>query len=284
MFQAPRISIEFYPPKTDKGMESLRRTRQALTALNPEFYSVTYGAGGTSREGTYEIVREITEDGTVPGAPHISCITDTRESLRELLQSYQDIGVNRIVALRGDRPSGTVGRSDFNYANELVEFIRQETGDHFHIEVAAYPEMHPEARNPEIDFINFKRKVDAGASSAITQYFFNCDSYFYFRDRCQQDGINIPIVPGILPITNFAQLARFSDICGAEIPRWIRGRLEMYQDDTDTLKAFGLDVVTRLCEQLLQQGVPALHFYALNQSKLVLEVCDRLGLIPGKEQ
>lgn len=283
MHSSPRISIEFYPPKTDKGLESLRRVRRELKALQPEFYSVTYGAGGTSRDGTYDIVKEMTDEGTVPGAPHISCITDTRESLRELLRAYVAMGVNRVVALRGDRPSGMVGRSDFNYANELVEFIRTETGDHFHIEVAAYPEYHPEARNPDIDFINFKRKVDAGASSAITQYFYNTDSYFYFVDRCQQQGINIPIVPGILPITNFAQLARFSDICGAEIPRWIRARLEMYQDDPDTLKAFGLDVVTRLCEQLLEQGVPALHFYALNQSKLLLELADRLGLLPEDE-
>ena len=270
------ISIEFYPPKTETGLESLRRARTALTVLQPEFYSVTYGAGGTSRE--------VTEDGTVPGAPHISCITDTRDSLRELLNAYVKIGVNRVVALRGDRPSGMVGRSDFNYANELVQFIREETGDHFHIEVAAYPETHPEARNPDVDFLNFKRKVDAGASSAITQYFFNADSYFYFVEQCHKAGIGIPIVPGILPITNFAQLARFSDICGAEIPRWIRGRLEMYQDETETLKAFGLDVVTRLCERLLEQGVPALHFYALNQSKLVLEICERLGLIPENSQ
>jgi len=274
------ISCEFYPPKSEAGAAALARTRQALLALQPEFYSVTFGAGGTTREGTYETVRDICGHDPVPGVPHLSCITETRANLEALLLQYRALGVGAVVALRGDRPSGMMGGGAFRHANELVQFIRQQEGERLRVYVACYPETHPEARNPETDLANFQRKVEAGADAAISQYFYNADGYFDFVERCRQRKIDIPIIPGILPITNYAQLARFSDICGAEIPRWVRGRLELYQDDTASLKAFGLDVVTALVERLLDGGVPALHFYTLNQSALVLEICRRLGLVP----
>ncbi len=270
------FSVEFFPPKTDEGRENWRKARQALARMEPAFYSVTFGAGGSTREGTFETVQEILHAG-VQGAPHISCIGTTRNDVLELLSDYKAIGVQRLVALRGDLPSGMVERGDFSYANELVQFIREETGDEFKIEVAAYPEYHPEARSAENDVINFKNKVTAGADSALTQYFYNPDAYFSFVEKVQRLGVDAPIVPGIMPITNYKQLARFSDACGAEIPRWIRKRLEDLQDDLPALREFGLDVVTGLCQKLLDGGAPGLHFYTLNRAEPTLAIWDRIG-------
>ena len=277
MTQPSPISIEFFPPQTAEGAEKLRAVRQKLAALEPEFFSVTYGAGGTTQERTFETVFEIQREGH-QAAPHLSCIGSTREHIREILQRYQAAGIRRIVALRGDLPSGVGFAGELRYANELVEFIRAETGDHFQIEVAAYPEYHPQARSPRDDLLAFKRKVDAGADSAITQYFYNLDAYLHFRDECEALGITIPIVPGIMPIVSFSKLARFSDACGAEIPRWMRRKFEAYGDDTDSIKAFGLDVVSELCAKLLAAGAPGLHFYSMNQAAPTLAVCERLGL------
>ncbi len=275
------FSFEFFPPKTPEGAAKLRAARAQLAAVHPDFFSVTFGAGGSTREGTLATVLEIHAEGR-PVAPHISCIGSTRESVRELLQRYRDAGIRRLVALRGDLPSGAAGGAgDFRYANELVEFIRADTGDWFHIEVAAYPEVHPQARSPADDLANFVRKVRAGANSAITQYFYNSDAYFRFVDDVAALGCNVPIVPGIMPITNYAQLARFSDACGAEIPRWIRKRLESFGDDRDSIRAFGLDVVTDLCEQLLAVDAPGLHFYTMNQAEPTLAIWQRLGLPAG---
>ncbi len=271
------FSFEFFPPKTPDGVESLRRTRTELARLEPEFFSVTFGAGGSTREGTFEMVKEIQQLG-LNGAPHISCIGANRDSIREMLDDYLAIGVKRLVALRGDIPSGLVDRGEFRYANELVTFIREITGDAFHIEVAAYPEFHPEAPNPQIDLENFKRKVEAGADSAITQYFYTPDAYFRFTEECEAVGITIPIVPGIMPITNYRQLARFSDTCGADIPRWIRKRLEQYQDDLPSLRQFGVEVSTRLCATLLEHGAPGLHIYTLNRYRPAREIWTRLPL------
>jgi methylenetetrahydrofolate reductase (NADPH) len=273
-------SFEFFPPKTPEGADKLRAVRERLAALSPAFFSVTFGAGGSTREGTWNTVTEIAQAG-LPVAPHISCIGTTRASVRELIGAYRQQGIRRLVALRGDLPSGAgSGGGDFRYANELVQFIRAETGDWFHIEVAAYPETHPQARSAQDDLANFARKVAAGANSAITQYFYNSDAYFRFVEDAQRLGADVPIVPGIMPITNYTQLARFSDACGAEIPRWIRLRLQGYGDDRDSIRAFGLDVVTDLCEQLLSVGVPGLHFYTMNQTEPTLELWARLGL-PG---
>lgn len=277
MKDKPEISFEFFPPKTDRGVENLHKVRDELGKLNPKYFSVTFGAGGSTQEGTYDAVKSIIDAG-YDGAPHISCVGATQDSIKNMLQSYADIGVKRIVALRGDLPSGMVERGDFKYANELVEFVRKHFGEQFHIEVAAYPEFHPESTNATSEFENFKRKVDAGASSAITQYFFNSDAYFSFVETAEAHGITVPIIPGIMPITNFAQLARFSDICGAEIPRWLRRRLEEYQDDEASLISFGLDYVTFLCEVLLSNGVHGIHFYALNKSHPSKEICERLKL------
>ena len=277
MTQPSPISIEFFPPQTAEGAEKLRAVRQKLAALEPEFFSVTYGAGGTTQERTFETVFEIQREGH-QAAPHLSCIGSTREQIREILQRYQAAGIRRIVALRGDLPSGVGFAGELRYANELVEFIRAETGDHFQIEVAAYPEYHPQARSPRDDLLAFKRKVDAGADSAITQYFYNLDAYLHFRDECEALGITIPIVPGIMPIVSFSKLARFSDACGAEIPRWMRRKFEAYGDDTDSIKAFGLEVVSELCAKLLAAGAPGLHFYSMNQAAPTLAVCERLGL------
>jgi len=271
------LSFEFFPPNTPDGREKLRSTTTELARLKPKFFSVTYGAGGSTRDRTLETVLEIQASGSA-AAPHISCIASTHASVREMLSRYRDSGIRHLVALRGDLPSGLGTAGEFRYANELVEFIRNEFGDLFFIEVAAYPEYHPQARNALEDLENFKRKVDAGANSAITQYFFNADSYFHFVDACQARGITIPIVPGIMPIHRFSQLARFSDACGAEIPRWIRRKLEAYGDDTDSVRAFGLDVITELCERLLRQGAPGLHFYTLNQPGPTIEIWRRLGL------
>jgi methylenetetrahydrofolate reductase (NADPH) len=274
------FSFEFFPPKTPEGADKLRTVRDRLAALSPAFFSVTFGAGGSTREGTWNTVTEIAQAG-LPVAPHISCIGTTRASVRELIGAYRQQGIRRLVALRGDLPSGAgSGGGDFRYANELVQFIRAETGDWFHIEVAAYPETHPQARSAQDDLANFARKVAAGANSAITQYFYNSDAYFRFVEDAQRLGADVPIVPGIMPITNYTQLARFSDACGAEIPRWIRLRLQGYGDDRDSIRAFGLDVVTDLCEQLLSVGVPGLHFYTMNQTEPTLELWARLGL-PG---
>jgi methylenetetrahydrofolate reductase (NADPH) len=275
------FSFEFFPPKTPEGAAKLRAARERLAAVKPAFFSVTFGAGGSTREGTLATVLEIHAEGH-PVAPHLSCIGSTRESVRELLQRYRDTGIRRLVALRGDLPSGAAGGAgDFRYANELVEFIRAETGDWFHIEVAAYPEYHPQARSPADDLANFVRKVRAGANSAITQYFYNSDAYFRFVDDVAALGCTVPIVPGIMPITNYAQLARFSDACGAEIPRWIRRRLESFGDDRESIRAFGVDVVTNLCEQLLAADAPGLHFYTMNQAEPTLAIWQRLGLPTG---
>ena len=271
------ISIEFFPPQTPEGVEKLRATRAELAKLQPEFFSVTYGAGGSTRERTFAIVREIASEG-FDAAPHLSCIGSTRESIREILAEFKSAGIRRIVALRGDLPSGMAEAGEFRYANELVEFIRAETGNHFSLEVAAYPEWHPQARSPKDDLDAFARKVKAGANSAITQYFYNADAYFHFVDEVRKQGVDIPVVPGIMPIVSFSKLARFSDQCGAELPRWMRRKFEGLGDDTDAIRAFGLDVVTSLCERLLAGGAPGLHFYSMNQSALTLEICKRLGI------
>jgi methylenetetrahydrofolate reductase (NADPH) len=272
------FSFEFFPPKTPEGADKLRAVRAKLAAVQPAFFSVTFGAGGSTREGTWNTVTEIAAAGLAV-APHISCIGTTRASVRELLLAFRSRGIRRLVALRGDLPSGAAGGAgDFRYANELVEFIRAETGDWFHVEVAAYPEYHPQSRSPADDLANFARKVKAGADSAITQYFYNSDAYFRFVEDAQALGVEVPIVPGIMPITNYTQLARFSDACGAEIPRWIRLKLQSYGDDRDSIRAFGLDVVTDLCEQLLAVDAPGLHFYTMNQAEPTLELWARLGL------
>ncbi len=273
----PILSFEFFPPKTPDGMDKLRATRRQLAQLNPAFFSVTFGAGGSTRDSTLETVIEIQREGH-KAAPHLSCIGSTRDNIRAILDEYKSHGIRHIVALRGDLPSGMACAGEFRYANELVEFIRAETGDWFHIEVAAYPEYHPQAPSAQADLVNFKRKVDAGADAAITQYFYNADAYFNFVDECRAMGIAIPIVPGIMPITNFSQLARFSDACGAEIPRWLRWKLQGYGDDSAAIRAFGLDVVTGLCERLLKNGAPGLHFYTLNQAGLISTIWQRLGL------
>ena len=271
------LSFEFFPPQTAEGIEKLNATRKLLTQLKPEFFSVTFGAGGSTRDRTLETVQQIQAEGSA-AAPHLSCVGSTRENIRAILQTYKKVGIKRIVALRGDLPSGMATTGEFHYANELVSFIRAETGDHFHIEVAAYPEFHPQAKSPRDDLLNFERKVKAGANSAITQYFYNPDSYFHFVEQCHKLGITIPIVPGIMPIGKFSQLARFSDACGAEIPRWVRKTLESYGDDTASVQAFGLDVVTKLGEILLVGGAPGLHFYTLNQSAPSLEIWKRMGI------
>lgn len=271
------FSFEFFPPKTPEGMDKLRATRDQLALLKPKFFSVTFGAGGSTRDHSLETVLDIQRAGYA-AAPHLSCIGSTRDNIRAILQEYQTHGIRHIVALRGDLPSGMASTGEFRYANELVEFIRSETGDWFNIEVAAYPEYHPQARSARDDLLNFKRKVDAGANSAITQYFFNADAYFNFVDECAALGATLPIVPGIMPIGNFSQLARFSDACGAEIPRWMRKQMEAYSDDIESIRAFGLDVVTDLCERLLKAGAPGLHFYTMNQAAATTTIWQRLGL------
>ena len=269
------ISIEFFPPKTSEGVEKLRVVRQALYALEPEFCSVTFGAGGSTQAGTFSTVGEILAEG-VNAASHFSCVGATKAGVREQLATLKSMGVKRLVALRGDLPSGYGAGGEFHYASDLVAFIRQETGDDFRIEVAAYPEVHPQAKSPASDLQAFIAKVKAGADSAITQYFYNADAYFRFVEDADAAGVNLPIVPGIMPITSSTQLMRFSDACGAEIPRWIRLRLLSYGDDTASIKSFGLDVVTDLCEQLVAGGAPGLHFYCMNQAAVTLEICRRL--------
>ena len=274
------LSIEFFPPKTSEGADKLRAVRQQLYALNPTFCSVTYGAGGSTQAGTLSTVQEILSEGH-QAASHYSCIGATREGVRQHLADFQAMGVRRLVALRGDLPSGYGAAGEFQYASDLVAFIRAETGDAFEIEVAAYPEIHPQAKSADADLQAFATKVKAGASSAITQYFYNSDAYFRFVDDALALGADVPIVPGIMPITSSSQLMRFSDACGAEIPRWIRQRLHSYGDDIDSIKAFGLEVVTDLCDQLLLGGAPALHFYTMNQSVATLAICKNLGVVEG---
>ena len=271
------FSFEFFPPKTPEGKARLRETWKQLGQLNPKFFSVTFGAGGSTREGTLETVVEIRAAG-FNAAPHLSCIASSREELKSQIERYRSQGIRHVVALRGDMPSGLAASGELRYANELVRFIRETTGDWFHIEVACYPEYHPQTRNAADEVTNFKRKIDAGANSAITQYFYNTEAYFRFVDACEAAGVDVPIVPGIMPIGNFSQLARFSDACGAEIPRWLRLRLEGFRDDTASIRAYGLDVVTRMCDDLLRAGAPGLHFYTLNQAGLTSTIWQRLGL------
>ncbi len=273
----PSFSFEFFPPKTAEGAEKLRATRQQLFPLGPKFVSVTFGAGGSTQQGTLDTVVEIQREG-VEAAPHLSCVGSTKDNIREILQTYRQHGIRHIVALRGDLPSGMGEIGEFRYASELVEFIRAETGEWFHIEVAAYPEYHPQAKSPRLDLEHFAHKVKAGANAAITQYFFNADAYFRFVDDASRLGVDVPIVPGIMPITNYSQMMRFSEMCGAEVPRWIAKRLEGFGDDRDSIRAFGLDVVTALCERLLAQGVPGLHFYTLNAASATKAMWQRLGL------
>ena len=275
--QDPGFSFEFFPPKTDKGRTNLKQTLKELGTLGPEYFSVTFGAGGSTQQGTFETVLEIRQSG-FNAAPHLSCIGSTRENIKALLDKYLEHGINRIVALRGDMPSGMQEAGEFRHANELVSFIREVTGEQFHIEVAAYPEFHPQATSPGDDISHFKLKVDAGADSAITQYFYNIDAYLYFVNDCEKQGIDIPVIPGIMPITNYTQLARFSDMCGAEIPRWIRKRLQGFGDDKESIVAFGEEVVTRLCQQLLDAGAPGLHFYTMNQSRATSRLWHNLNL------
>lgn len=271
------VSFEFFPPKTTEGTVKLRAVRQTLYTLRPEFCSVTFGAGGSTQEGTFATVGEILQEG-VGAASHFSCIGATRDTVRGQLATLKAMGVKRLVALRGDLPSGYGAGGEFQYASDLVAFIRAETGRDFHIEVAAYPEVHPQARSPEADLNAYAAKVRAGADAAITQYFYNADAYFRFVDETQRLGLDVPVVPGIMPISSSSQLMRFSDACGAEIPRWIRLRLQGFGDDTASIKAFGLDVVADLCERLRAGGVPGLHFYTMNQSAATVELCKRLGL------
>ena len=271
------ISLEFFPGRTADGAEKIRAVRRDLLALKPDFCSVTYGAGGSTQEGTFGAVAEMLAEGLY-AAPHFACVGATRDSVRSQLAALKDMGVKRIVALRGDMPSPYGAEGEFRHGCDLVEFIRDETGDHFHLDVAAYPETHPRSRSPEHDQHAFAMKVKSGANSAITQYFYNPDAYFRFVDDMRRLGVHVPVLPGIMPITNSSQLLRFSDMCGAEIPRWIRLRLEAYREDIASIRAFGLDVVTAMCDKLRSGGAPALHFYTMNQSTSVLEICRRLGL------
>ena len=268
-------SFEFYPPKTEEGVVNLQEVQRKLAAQNPEFFSVTFGAGGSTQDKTFETVVNIQNKG-LAAAPHLSCVASTKANIRAILKKYQDNGITRIVALRGDLPSGMMSAGEFRYANELVQFIRQETDDYFEIHVAAYPEVHPQAQSASEDFKNFKRKVEAGANSAITQYFYNAEAYFYFADLCEKNGITIPIVPGIMPITQYAQLARFSEMCGADIPRWLRKRLEGFGDDRTSIQAFGLELVSKLCQRLLDGGAPGLHFYTMNQATPTLSILAQI--------
>ncbi|WP_322031719.1 methylenetetrahydrofolate reductase [NAD(P)H] [Paraburkholderia sp. J76] len=269
------LSFEFFPPKTPDGLEKLRATRAELATLKPKFFSVTFGAGGSTQQGTLDTVVDIAKAG-IEAAPHLSCIGSSKESLRAILGEYRSHGIRHIVALRGDLPSGMGAVGELRYASELVAFIREETGDAFHIEVAAYPEYHPQARSPRHDLEAFAQKVKAGANSAITQYFFNADAYFRFVDDARKLGVDIPIVPGIMPITNYSQLMRFSEMCGAEVPRWVAKRLESFGDDRESIRAFGLDVVTDLCRRLVDAGVPGVHFYTLNAAAPSKAICERL--------
>lgn len=276
--QKTHVSFEFFPPRSAEAVTKLETTRDRLTRFGPEFYSVTFGAGGSTRELTFETVKGIREATGIEAAPHISCIGFPLEQIRKVLKEYRDAGIKRLVALRGDMPSGTTGFGELRFANELVEFIREETGREFFIEVAAYPEFHPQSASAHQDLANFKRKVDAGADRAITQYFYNADAYFRFVDSCQALGIDIPIIAGVMPITNYTQLQRFSDMCGAEIPRWIVQRLRDYGDDRMAIRQFGIDVTTELCRKLVEGGVPGIHFYTMNQYEASEAICENLSL------
>lgn len=274
---SPTFSFELFPPQTPEGVEKLRAARHQLSQFKPKFFSVTFGAGGSTRDRTFDTVLEMLAEGH-PVAPHLSCIGSTRENIYSILRKYQESGIRHIVALRGDLPSGMAQPGEFRYANELVTFIRKEFGNTFEMDVAAYPEYHPQSRSAQEDFRNFRNKIEAGADSAITQFFYNADAYFHFVDMCETANLNVPIVPGIMPINKFSQLVRFADNCGAEIPRWIRKKLEGYGDDIASIHAFGLDVVTDLCERLLKAGAPGLHFYTLNSAVLTTKIWQRLGL------
>src|SRR3990172_765112 len=278
----PAYSFEFFPPKTIEASEKLLATSKTFAKLNPCFFSVTFGAGGSTQERTAGTVIDIKKHTGIDVTPHLSCIGSTKDSIRTILNNYINHDIRHLVALRGDMPSGMREAGEFHYANELVAFIRKETGDHFFIEVAAYPECHPQAPSPQQDLLNFKRKVEAGADAALTQYFFNPDAYFYFVDSCEKLGVDLPIVPGIMPITNSTQLARFSDACGAEIPRWIRKRLESFGEDMASIRIFGEEVVTKLCRTLLDGGAPGLHFYSMNRSEASLTIWNNLGLPADK--
>lgn len=272
------LSCEFFPPRTEAGVEKLLATQQTLNdTFQPSYYSVTFGAGGTTRDSTIEIVKLLVEKN-INVAPHISCIGSSKQQISDLLEQYKTLGVTRLVTLRGDIPDNGESTKELSHANELVTFIRETTGKHFSIEVAAYPEYHPESQSPQSDFKHFKNKITAGADGAITQYFYNIDAYLRFMDNCQKENITIPVTPGIMPITNFASLTRFSDVCGAEIPRWIRKQLEAYADDKESLQAFGLDVVSKLCNQLLENNAPGLHFYTLNQADSTTAIWKNLSL------
>ena len=275
--KTPAISMEFFPPKTTEGTDKLRAVRVQLAELRPEYFSVTFGAAGSTQAGTRDTVLDIQREGHM-AAPHLSCMGRSRAELREIIHEYKSHGIRHMVALRGDLPSGFGGSSgEFSHANELIEFIRAETSDWFHIEAAAYPEMHPQARSPQDDLQNFIRKIRAGANSAITQYFYNADAYFRFIDEIHKAGVDAPVVPGIMPITNYTQLMRFSDMCGAEIPRWVRLKLASFVDDSASIRAFGLDVVTQLCDRLIAGGAPGLHFYTLNQAAPTIAIWQRLA-------
>lgn len=276
VLRSTELSFEFFPPRTDAGRDRLPAVYRRLAELDPRFFSVTFGAGGTTRDHTWETVREIKADTGIAAAPHLSCIASSRQEIATLLERYRETGIERIVALRGDMPSGVVGSSELRYARDLVEFIREESGDRFALTVAAYPECHPQAESFERDIDRFVDKVRAGADSAITQYFFNADAYFHFMERVRARGVDVPVIPGIMPITNYTKLARFSEMCGAEIPRWIRRQLESYGDDSDSIGAFGREVVTDLCRRLLEGGAPGLHFYTLNQADACLDILDGL--------
>lgn len=276
------LSFELFPPKTEQGVENMQAAVKELQGARPDYFSVTYGAGGSTRERTFATVDWLMGEG-IDTAPHLSCIGASREEMAEILARYREKGVRRLVALRGDLPSGAGSSAlgELHYANELVAYIREHSGDHFQVEVAAYPEVHPQARNARADLLNFKKKVDAGSDEGITQYFYHAEAYFRFVDECQREGIDIPIVPGVMPITNYSQLARFSDACGADIPRWIRKRLEGYGDDLESIRGFGEEVVTRLCQDLLDDGIPGLHFYTMNRAPATLKILQNLSLTGG---
>lgn len=273
------LSYEFFPPKTDKGVENLKNTRAELAQYSPDFYSVTFGAGGTTQENTLQAVTDIQQQSNIPAAPHISCIGSTKDSILKLLNTYKDLGINRLVALRGDMPEGMASPGEFKHAAELVSFIREQTGDHFTIAVAAYPEMHPEADNNVADFNHFKDKMNAGADFAITQYFYNGDSFLHFKDLCESNGIHQPIIPGIMPIANFTNLCRFSDACGAEIPRWIRKTMNAYEQGSDDQNKLGHDIVLQLINRLINEEVNGFHFYTMNKSPLTTQLINDAGLL-----
>ena len=272
----PSVSFEFFPPRTEEGDLKLNETIKTLSEFNPEFFSVTFGAGGSTKTKTLETVLSI-EASNNNGVPHLSCISSSKEEIRNILSEYKSYDINHLIALRGDNPSGAISHGDFKYANELISFIREETGEYFHIQAGAYPEYHPEAESATDDLNNFKRKIEAGANSAITQFFFNADAYFRFIEECQKNSISVPIIPGIMPIYNIKQLARFSSNCGAEIPRWLKLKLESYDDDITSLRDYGIDVISELCETLLQYGVPGIHFYTLNESKIVSNIIKNIS-------